>query len=299
MGERDHVAGRNAEPGHKPVEANATRRDVLPIQALGQAIGNRALARLIEEGARSRGPEPSPALALRDAMRVSRSARAIQRSLIKDHDVTEGKFKLNLVTDSVPGGMSGLKGTIKFKPLATAPDSTQIRLLQVVRTEDLGTGKDLVWGGAEAGRMSVQTTEDTTRGIEGGWFVDHSAAAANRRTKLADPATSPYYRDYWPNATDSQDGSKAGAAISEASLWDRPASSARIRFSFETIAKATDTGHTYGSVMWGFTVDDPVKGTLSGERSVGRDVALATTNEALRVFDEYYRNPGATTAPTT
>ena len=51
--------------------------------------------------------------------------------------------------------------------------------------------------------------------------------------------------------------------------------------------------------MWGFTVEDPVHGTLSHEHSVGRNVALATTNEALRVFDEYYRNPGATTAPTT
>jgi hypothetical protein len=267
-----------------------------PIQDLGRAIGNRALARLIQQ---RRPAQPSRALALRDALRATTpSVQAIQRSLLKDHDVTEGKFKLNLATDSVPGGMSGLKGTIKFKPAATAPDSTQIRLLQVVRTEDLGTGKDLVWGGAEAGRMSTQTTADPTRGIEGGWFVDHSAAAARRRTKLADPATSQYYRDYWPNATQSQDGSKAGNTISEASLWDRPASSARIRFSFETLAKATDTGHVYGSVMWGFTVDDPAKGTLSGERSVGRDVALATTNEAIRVFDEYYRNPGATTAPT-
>ena len=298
MGERDHVAGRSAEAKREPAPS-VPGVAVLPVQALGRAIGNRALARLIEERAPKQASPPSPALALRDAMRVDRTPLAIQRSLIKDHDVTEGKFKLNLVTDSVPGGMSGLKGTIKFKPDATAPDSTQIRLLQVVRTEDLGTGKDLVWGGAEAGRMSTQTTADPTRGIEGGWFVDHSAAAAKIRSKLADPATSPYYRDYWPNATVSQDGSKAGAAISEASLWDRPASSARIRFSFETIAKATDTGHVYGTVMWGFTVDDPAKGTLSDERSVGRNVSLATTDEALRVFDEYYRNPGATTAPTT
>jgi hypothetical protein len=267
VGERDHLPGRSAEAKREP-EPSATSRDVLPVQALGRAIGNRALTRLI------------------------------QRSLVRDHDVTEGKFKLNLVTDSV-GGTTGLRGTIKFKPGPAAPDSTRIRLLQVVRTEDLAAGTELAWSGAEAGRNSVRTTADATRGIEGGWFVDHSAAAARRRTTLADPATSAYYRDYWPNGTMSQEGSKAGAAISEASLADRPASGARIRFSFETVAKATDTGHVYGSVLWGFTVDDPAHGTLSDERSVGRNVPQATTDEALRVFDEYYRNPGATTAPTT
>jgi len=226
--------------------------------------------------------------------------RLIQRSLVKDHDVAEGKFKVNLVTDKA-GGSTGLKGTIKFKPADTAPDSASIRLLQVVRTQDLRTaaGGDYVWGGTEAGRNSVQTTADTTRGIEAGWFVDHSAAAAKQRTKLADPATSSYYRDYWPNATNSHDGSKAGTTITEASLWDRPSSPFRMRFSFETVAKAADTGHVYGSVMWGFTVDDAAKGTLTNEYSTGRNVAMATTNEALRVFDEYYRNPGATTAPTT
>jgi hypothetical protein len=52
-------------------------------------------------------------------------------------------------------------------------------------------------------------------------------------------------------------------------------------------------------VAWGFTVSDVKKGTITGEHSVGRDVTTATTDEALRRFNQYYRNPGASTAPTT
>jgi hypothetical protein len=70
-----------------------------------------------------------------------------------------------------------------------------------------------------------------------------------------------------------------------------------MRFSFETVAQATDTGHIYGSVAWGFTISDASKGEITHEYASGRDVTLATTDEALRRFNEHYRNPGASKAP--
>jgi hypothetical protein len=190
-----------------------------------------------------------------------------------------------------------MSGTIKFTPDQTGGDSTKIRLYQALRDFDLGTGADYVWTGGDAGRNSFRTTADAKRGIEAGWGIDINPAAASTRTKKSDPRVSPYYRDYWPNATESQDGSKKGAAVTPASLWDYPGSGGNRRFSFETVAKAVDTGEVYGTVLWGFTISDASKGTIDHEYAAGRNVTLAETDAALKQFDRHYRNPGAATAP--
>jgi hypothetical protein len=264
-----------ARGGYDRTAAKAPAGQVASVQALGRAIGNRALARLLQ-------PQ-----------------RAIARDLKGDHAVDEGTFTLDLETVHPAGGKNGMRGSIKFLPKDSAPDSTNIRLYQAVRDEDLGTGTDYVWSGGEAPRNQMQTVADASTGMQAGWFIDHSASSATKRTRLADPAVSSYYRDYWPNPTGSQDGSKAGTTKADASLWDFPGSSGNRRFSFETVAKATDTGHSYGSVFWGFTIKDASKGEVTDELAYGRNVTLATTDEALRRFNEYYRNPGASTAPTT
>jgi hypothetical protein len=241
---------------------------------------------------------PSPSLALRDRFRanaVSHTAPLIQRDLKGKYPTRGGDFTLDLKTESHPGAKNGMSGTIKFKASEKAPDSSRIRLLQVVRDQDLTTGKDYVWSGAEADRNKMMTT--AAPGVQPGFFVDHSAAAAGPRTKKSDLAVSPYYRDYWPNPSSSQDGSKKGKNIKEASLWDYPGSGGNRRFSFETVAKAADTGHVYGTVMWGFTISDASKGKVEKERAVGRNVTLLTTDKAIEKFDEFYRNPGASTAP--
>lgn len=246
----------------------------------------------------------SPSLGLRDRFRATAVAPQtnsrvvapiIQRDLTGKHPVTGGEFKMNLKTESHPGAKNGMSGTIKFKANDTAPDSTSIRLLQVVRTENLTTGKDYVWTGGEADRNKMMTS--AAPGVQPGFFVDHSAAAASPRSKKADPAVSPYYRDYWPNAAASRDGSKKGKTIKEASLWDYPGWSRNMRFSFETVAKASDTNHVYGTVMWGFTISDASKGKVEKERAVGRNVTLLTTDKAIDKFNEFYKNPGASTAP--
>jgi hypothetical protein len=247
----------------------------------------------------------SPSLAMRDRLRASMPAPQIARSVSPhiQRDITGpfktagGTFNVNLKTESHPAGSSGVSGTIKFTASDTAPDSTSIRLLQTVKDLDLSTGKDNVWTGGEANRNKMMTTEDKASGVEGGWFVDHSAAAAKQRTAKKDPAVSPYYRDYWPNASSSQDGSKKGKTVVDASLWDSPSSAGKREFSFETAAKATDTGHVYGTLMWGFALTDPAKGKVERERAVGRDVTLRTSDKALEKFNEFYKNPGASTAP--
>jgi hypothetical protein len=95
----------------------------------------------------------------------------------------------------------------------------------------------------------------------------------------------------------SQDGSKKGKAIQEASLADFPSSTTNTRFTFETAAKATDTGHIYGTVMWGFTISDAAKGVVDTEHAYGRDVTTLTTDKAIEKFNEFYRNTGSSTAP--
>jgi hypothetical protein len=245
----------------------------------------------------------SRSLALRDSMRANSSQQTIarmtgpqlQRDLTGKKNVKDGEFDLNLKTESHAGAKSGMSGTIKFTASDKAPDSNNIRLLQVVRDEDLTTGKDYVWTGGEANRNKVMTT--ASKDTDPGYFVDASYAGISPRTKKTDAPVSPYYRSYWPNAGVSKDGSKKGKTIGEASLWDYPGSSGNRRFSFETAAKAADTGYVYGTVMWGFTISDASKGTIEKERAVGRDVTLRTTDKAIDKFNEFYKNPGSSTAP--
>jgi hypothetical protein len=223
-------------------------------------------------------------------------APQLQRDLTGEREVKDGKFDLDLKEESHPGAKSGLKGTIKFNANKKAPDSDSIRLLQVVRTEDLRTGKDYVFTGADADRNKVRTTAEKGR-VEEGFFVDHKPAAATPRTAKGDAPVSPYYRDYWPNPSTSRDGSKKRRSVAEASLSDYPGANFNARFSFETIAKAADTGYVYGTVMWGFTISDASKGTIEKQRAEGRDVTLLTTDKAIEKFDEFYKNPGSSTAP--
>jgi hypothetical protein len=103
----------------------------------------------------------------------------------------------------------------------------------------------------------MQTT--AAKGIAPGYFVDHSAAAATPRTKKSDPPISPYYRAYWPNPMQTHDGNKKGTSITSASLGDSPTSGGKRRFSFETLAKATDTGYHYAALTWGFTISNPAR----------------------------------------
>jgi hypothetical protein len=248
---------------------------------------------------------PSTSLAMRDHLRaspvaahtVSRvAAPLVQRDIIKSDTVRDGTFDLNLVKETDGAGSTGLKGTIKFTPSATSPNASVIKLLQVARLEDIGAGGDYVWTGAESDKNLMQTTANATTGVEPGYMVDHLASVANPRTAKGDAKVLPYYRTYFSNATHSQDGSKSGATIQHASLWDWPKWASSGRFSFETAAKSVNSGYVYASVRWGFTVTNP-GGVISGETATVQRAPSTTFGAAVTAFNEFYKNPGASTAP--
>lgn len=298
-----HEAIHTVQQGGKPVAPTAGLKVSDPHDAAEkEADGmSEAVAKHATAGA-------SRSLALRDRMRATMSGAGIarsvwpqiQRDLTGKYPTAGGDFTMDLKTRTDPTKHVGMEGTIKFKANDKAPDSPNIRLLQVVKTKSLATGKDWIWSGDEANRNKTMTKEDKASGVEGGWFVDHSAAIAKQRTKKADAEVLPYYREYWPNKSVSHDGSKQGKTIVESSLWDYPWWPSPMQFSFETAAKDADphgTGHVYGTVMWGFDVTDATKGKIEHERAVGRDVTLKTTDKAIEAFNEFYRNPAASTAP--
>jgi hypothetical protein len=211
----------------------------------------------------------------------------IQRNLTGKKTSLDGDFDL---------GLQGfaerrLQGTIKFSCRRRRRDEHECCRLFASGS----TPKDYV--DRRKPIETRRTTADAKSGVDPGYFVDHSAAAATPRTAKADAAVSPYYRDYWPNATSSQDGSKKGSAIQEASLWDFPGWGAKGRFSFETAAKAVDTGYIYATLTWGFTISDPAKGEVTGQYADAHFVQSSTFNAAVAAFDKFYKNPGATTAP--
>ncbi|WP_158892907.1 DUF4157 domain-containing protein [Amycolatopsis anabasis] len=259
--------------------------DSLPVSTPGDA-GERE-AHAIADAVASGG---SPSLAIR------RHRLAVQRDLAATHPVTEGEFSVDLKAESHPGAKSGMSGSITFLANDKAPDSTLIKLLQIVRLIDSGTGTDYVWTGGEANRNKVMTK--AAPGVTPGFFVDHQAASVAPRKAKSDPAVSQYYRDYWPNPKNSQDGSKKGKAVKGASLWDYPGWNSKCQFRFETAAKDAVGGHIYGTLRWGFDLTDPAKGKVENEFAKAADTESATFTAAGKAFDEFYRNPGSSTAPT-
>jgi hypothetical protein len=230
---------------------------------------------------------------------IARVAPQIQGDLTGPRKTFDGDFDLKLKTESHPNAKSGMSGTIKFKAGAKSPDSKNIRLLQIARDEDLETGKEYKWTGDEANRMNVMTKADKATGAEEGYFVDLLHKNRKPRTAKADAPVSPYYIDDYAalKSPDNKDGSKSGKTITEASLWDFPGSSGKRRFSFETAAKAADTGYIYATLRWGFTLSDPAKGTVEKENASASAFQSSTFNAAVTAFDEFYKNPGSSKAP--
>jgi hypothetical protein len=136
-----------------------------------------------------------------------------------------------------------------------------------------------------------------SKGIDPGYFVDVSYAGITPRTKKTDSPVSPYYRDYWPNPKSSQDGSKKGKIVKEASLWDYPGSSGNRRFSFETAAKSVDSGYVYATLTWGLTISDASKGKVEKEYADVHFMSSATFDAAVKSFNEFFKNPGSSTEP--
>lgn len=230
---------------------------------------------------------------------TARVSPRVQRDLTGLRKSLDGEFDLGLKIESHPNAKSGMSGTIKFKAYDTAPDAAKIRLLQISRVEDLDTGKEHEWKGDEANRMQVMTKADPKNDVEPGFFVDVIHKNRSQRTAKTDAPVLPYYIDDYPPRLNpnNKDGSKRGKTITEASLWDWPGSKIKTRFSFETSAKAPDTGYVYAALRWGFTLSDPVKGTVDSEHATARAMASPTFGAATSAFDDFYQNPGTAKAP--
>lgn len=91
----------------------------------------------------------------------SASAGAIHRDIKDPHcKVPLGEFAIDMKRfEGSAGATVGETGTVSFTPNAKAPDSTSIRLSQVVKTVDADTGKDTEWVGSEANRTKMRTKD--------------------------------------------------------------------------------------------------------------------------------------------
>jgi hypothetical protein len=70
-----------------------------------------------------------------------------------------------------------------------------------------------------------------------------------------------------------------------------------MRFTFETAAKASDTGYVYATLNWGFTLSDAAKGKVEREHATASRSPSATFGVALSNFNEFFKNPGSSKAP--
>jgi hypothetical protein len=271
-------------------------------RVLQQAAGNQALSRHLS-------PPPvdlsgdSPALEMREQRRMSCAPRGmVQRDIKGSMKLPSGRMAIDFTKSdgAAPGDRAAEDGTITFTPAANAPESDSIRFVQIVRTYDTGAAHELDWTGTTEEPRQSQMTTAAKGGVKGGFYVDQEAGSLAQRGKKADPAVQPYYDVTGPPIAGNAIGKRKGATIVPATLEDHPGTPQQVRFEFETEAKGDDNNTWYGSVIWGFEVAHDKKGVakIKGENRSFKAGHSPTVDAALTKFDEYYKNPGSSTAPT-
>jgi len=294
-----HEAVHTVQQGGRPVALEGT----IPVSH--PADRAEAEAARIAKTIISGGPEvaPSPALALRNSLRAGPVTPSVQRDIVGHKTWPDGKFEINFKKKDAKAAAAFATetGAITFRPSATAPESDSIRFVQIVRTFDTATGDEVDFTGSpEANRNKMRTTRDRAKNIAPGFYVDQEAASLAKRTKKSDPAVLPFYDVTGPPLAGNKIGKRRGKTIDPAVLVDTPGTAAPVKFNFVTSAKAADTGTWYGTVLWGFEtfLDKAGVTKIKNEYHTFRLWRGETTDAALTAFDEFYRNPGASTAPT-
>jgi nucleoid-associated protein YgaU len=91
----------------------------------------------------------------------SASSGAIHRDIKDPHcKVPLGEFAIDMKKlEGNAGDTIGETGTVSFLANGKGPDTTSLRLSQVVKTVDLDTGKDTEWAGGEANRTKMRTSD--------------------------------------------------------------------------------------------------------------------------------------------
>lgn len=244
----------------------------------------------------------SPALRLRNAMRTTYVTPCIQRDIKGNKTTGSGKFEIDFTKrdGAAVGDSAGEGGQITFTPSATAPESDSIRFVQTVRNFDTTAGGFFDWTGtAQADLNKMRTKRDNAKNIAPGFHIDQRPDLLAKRTAKADPAVLPYYDAMLPNPAN-QIGKRRGKTIVPAILDDHPGANIPLKWNFVSSAKAADTGTWYGTVLWGMESVLDKKGILKikNEYHSFRGFRGETTDAALDKFNEFYQNPGASTAPT-
>ena len=194
--------------------------------------------------------------------------------------VLSPEFSASVTWTSDPDtGEDVLRGYVQYTPPAASKSCASIRLIQVARVE-VTPGQELQWQGSEENRNQMRTQADPSHGIEPGYFVDHDAGKCSE-----EKSCSPYYRDSWPIADESQDGSNIGSTPKIASLVDYPVGWTQFqRITLESCARCVDTGEFYGCVSWGGNWPD------TGERAIlGPKLSAAPSPTFLASLSAFIR----------
>ena len=198
---------------------------------------------------------------------ASAECRCASSGIVGTQDLPAGRFAVNFkahdAAEAADAGANfedaraGERGTITFTPDASAPQSNQIRFLQVARLTQTASGELNEFRGAQAplNEMRSQPGEYA----EGGYVVDVHPDPESRRTRKSDLPVEPFY-----NSSDrsgrsrvtagNKMGSNSAGAVSAAVLEDHPRSSNPLKYELISTAKAGDPGAWYGSVFWGFEI---------------------------------------------
>jgi outer membrane protein OmpA-like peptidoglycan-associated protein len=266
---------------------SVARRDLLARQ-IQRRLGNRHAQRLLARGGWA-------------------GAAHVQRTLAGSFPTAFGGFEIDMQTQEgalTGAGASGLTGSIKFQPDVNAPYSNQIALTQIVRlTDDGGTNVDPASMPATHG-PSLRTQEADGEGVEAGFFTDVLHNDFTNGNVAAQPGSnlSAHY-PFAPGGGPQTLGFKRSdnpADIKAAELVDAPGTTSptgRLNFSFETVARGDDVQQTYGSLGWGFSVDngsvvDEIGPNVSDAQTATFDAAMDRhrdfyTHEPLTFYFEF------------
>jgi hypothetical protein len=270
-------------------------------------------ADLSTKSTRRETAEPKSALAptLQNNVKISSASPSIQRDIVGTNEFKSGelaidfKKKEGLDPRDPKGELAGEEGQITFKPVSTAPDMKEIRFVQIARvieTDKGKDGKDTRYRDAEAPRNKMRTAANKDKGVEPGFFVDQLAANLEKRKESTEPQVLPYY-DLTIGGSRNKVGWKKDEDSKPAILADWPhTNNFPVKYSFVTSAIESDKKTWLGSVSWGFEVvcegrKKERKCGVENEHHEFQEEHGATTDAALKKFDKYYRNPGASTAP--
>lgn len=147
--------------------------------------------------------------------------------------------------DPFPPSNDVLRSLVEFIPNTKKNNlCPSIRFIQIARVEKTD-GVDYQWDSFEKNRNSLRTVK--AAGVTPGYFVDHLSDKCEKGKSC-----SPYFRDHWANADESQDGyKKSSGDLKKASLIDYPFGWTEFeRISAESCAFCEHEKKYYGCVKW-------------------------------------------------